>query len=85
MTIYKPIIPLANAAVEAAIKLAKKESLTEAKPFRNDNISKDVNAILLEVQVVDKDNLMNTVIKDGYAKYEDVYANVPADKRPPQQ
>ncbi|MBA3243231.1 MAG: substrate-binding domain-containing protein, partial [Acidobacteria bacterium] len=28
MTIYKPIIPLANAAVEAAIKLAKKEPLT---------------------------------------------------------
>jgi D-xylose transport system substrate-binding protein len=82
MTVYKPIIPLANAAVEAAIKLAKKESLTEAKPFRNDNISKDINAILLEVQVVDKDNLMTTVIKDGYAKYEDVYANVPADKRP---
>jgi D-xylose transport system substrate-binding protein len=33
--------------------------------------------------VVDRDNLMTTVIKDGYAKYEDVYANVPADKRPP--
>src|SRR6476661_8213068 len=27
MTVYKPIIPLANAAVEAAIKLAKKEKL----------------------------------------------------------
>jgi D-xylose transport system substrate-binding protein len=85
MTVYKPIIPLANAAVEAAIKLAKKETLTEAKPFKNDNIGKDINAILLEVQVVDKDNLMTTVIKDGYAKYEDVYANVPADQRPPKQ
>jgi D-xylose transport system substrate-binding protein len=83
MTVYKPIIALANAAVEAAVKLAKKESLTEAKPFRNDNLGKEINAILLEVQVVDKDNLMTTVIKDGYAKYEDVYANVPADKRPP--
>lgn len=83
MTIYKPIIPLANAAVEAAMKLAKKEPLTEAKPFRNDNIGKEINAILLEIQVVDKDNLMTTVIKDGYAKYEDVYANVAADKRPP--
>jgi len=85
MTVYKPIIPLANAAVEAAIKLAKKELLTEAKPFRNDSIGKEINAILLEVQVVDKDNLMTTVIKDGYAKYEEVYANVPADQRPQKQ
>lgn len=83
MTVYKSIIPLANAAVEAAIKLAKKESITDAKPFRNDSIGKDIPAILLEITVVDKDNLMTTVIKDGYAKYEDVYANVPADKRPP--
>ena len=82
MTIYKPIIPLANAAVEAAIKLAKKEPLTDAKPFKNDNIGKDIQAILLEIQVVDKDNLMTTVIKDGYAKFEEVYANVPAEQRP---
>ena len=67
MTVYKPIIPLANAAVEAAIKLAKKESLADAKPFTNDAIKKDIPAILLEVMVVDKDNLMSTVVKDGYA------------------
>jgi D-xylose transport system substrate-binding protein len=84
MTVYKPIIPLANKAVEAAVKLAKKEPLTEAQPFKNDNIGKDVPAILLEVVVVDKNNLMDTVIKDGYAKFEDVYANVPADQRPKQ-
>jgi len=84
MTVYKPIIPLANAAVEAAIKLAKKEPLANATPFRNDTLNKDIPAILLEVVVVDKDNLMTTVIKDGYAKYEDVYANVPADQRPKQ-
>jgi D-xylose transport system substrate-binding protein len=85
MTIYKPIIPLANGAVEAAIKLAKKESLTGMTQFQNDVIKKSVPAILLEVVTVDKDNLMQTVIKDGYAKYEDVYANVPADQRPKQQ
>jgi D-xylose transport system substrate-binding protein len=81
MTVYKPIIPLANAAVESAIKLAKKEQLTTT-PFRNDALKKDVPAILLEVVVVDKNNLMDTVIKDGFAKYEDVYANVPEADRP---
>lgn len=85
MTIYKPIIPLASGAVEAAIKLAKKESLTGSTVFRNDALGKDIPAILLEVTVVDKNNLMDTVIKDGYVSYEDVYANVPADKRPPQK
>lgn len=84
MTVYKPIIPLANAAVEAAIKLAKKEQLADAKPFMNDAIKKEIPAILLEVTVVDKDNLMQTVVKDGYASYEDVYKNVPADQRPKQ-
>lgn len=83
MTIYKPIIPLANSAVEAAIKLAKKEPLSDSKPFKNDTINKEIPAILLEVQVVDKDNLINTVIKDGFASYDEVYKNVPADKRPP--
>jgi D-xylose transport system substrate-binding protein len=82
MTVYKPIVPLANIAVESAIKLAKKESLTNAAPFKNDAIDKEISAILLEIQVVDKDNLMSTVIKDGYAKFEDVYANVPVDQRP---
>lgn len=82
MTVYKPIIPLANAAVEAAIKLAKKEALAEAKPFMNDSIKKEVPAILLEVTVVDINNLIETVIKDGFASFDDVYANVPADKRP---
>lgn len=84
MTIYKSIPELAKAAIDAAIKLAKKEPLTDAKPFKNDKLGKDVPAILLEVVTVDKDNLMATVIKDGWAKFEDVYANVPADQRPKQ-
>lgn len=82
MTVYKPIVALANAAVEAAIKLAKKEQLANVSPFMNDTIKKEIPATLLEVQVVDKDNLLTTVIKDGYVSYEDVYANVPPDKRP---
>lgn len=81
MTVYKPIAPLASAAVEAAVKLAKKEKL-DTKPFLNDAIGKEISAILLEIMVVDRSNLMDTVIKDGYAKFEDVYKNVPAADRP---
>lgn len=84
MTIYKPIQPLAYGAVEAAIKLAKKEVLPEAKGFKVDTLPKEVPAILYEPVVVTKDNLMTTVIKDGYAGFENVYKNVPADQRPKQ-
>jgi D-xylose transport system substrate-binding protein len=81
MTVYKPIVPLANAAVDAAIKLARKEKL-DTMLFMNDSIGKEIPAILLDVTAVDKSNLMDTVIKDGYAKYEDVYKNVPEADRP---
>jgi D-xylose transport system substrate-binding protein len=81
MTVYKPIGPLANAALEAAIKLAKKEKL-DTKPFMNDVLKKEIQAILLEVMTVDKANLMDTVVKDGWAKYEDVFKNVPEADRP---
>ncbi len=81
MTVYKPIAPLASAAVEAAIKLAKKEKL-DTKPFMNDALKKEIPAILLEVTSVDKSNIMTTVVKDGWAKYEDIYKNVPESDRP---
>ncbi len=81
MTIYKAIIPLASGAVDAAVKLAKKEALTTT-PFSNDVIGKSIPSILLEVVTVDKDNLMTTVIQDGYSKFEDVYKNVPENERP---
>lgn len=85
MTIYKPIIPLAGGAVDAAVKLARKEALTGTTMFKNDAIGKDVPAILLEATVVDKNNLMDTVIKDGYATYDEVYKNVPEAQRPPKK
>lgn len=82
MTIYKPIQPLAYSAVESAVKLARRESL-DAKDKIN-NGRKDVPAILQEPIVVDKDNIMTTVVKDGYHKLEDVYKNLPKDQWPKQ-
>jgi len=82
MTIYKPILPLANSAVDAAVKLARGEKV-ETKDTIN-NGKKDIPSILHEPQVVDKSNLVDTVIKDGYHKLEDVYKNVPKDQWPKQ-
>ena len=81
MTIYKPIAPLAKSAVDAAMKLARGEAIDAPDRINNDKI--DVPAILHDPQVVDKNNVLETVVKDGYHEYDKVYANVPADKRPP--
>lgn len=81
MTIYKPIKPLAEAAIDAAIKLVKKEKL-DSEGFKADGMETEIQAILLEVVVVDKSNLMETVIKDGFTSYDDVYANIPEAQRP---
>ena len=81
MTIYKPIKPLAEGAVEAAIKLAKKEKI-DSEPFSAEKLKNEIQAVLLEVIVVDKDNLQDTVIKDGWATYDEVFKNVAEADRP---
>jgi D-xylose transport system substrate-binding protein len=83
MTIYKPIQPLAFSAVDAAIKLAHKEKVDTKDTINNGK--KDVPSILHQPQILDKGNVMDTVIKDGYHKLEDVYKNVPKDQWPKTQ
>lgn len=83
MTIYKPIKPLAESAVDAAMKLARGQKLETTDKVNNEKI--DVPAILQQPIVVDKNNVMDTIIKDGYHKLEDVYKNVPRDQWPKQQ
>src|SRR3989440_30270 len=83
MTIYKPIQPLAFAAVDAAIKLARGERVEAKDKLNNGKI--DVPSLLFEPIVLDKNNVMQTVIKDGYHKLEDVYKNVPKDQWPKKQ
>ncbi len=80
MTIYKPIKPLAEAAADAAIKLARREKIETHDTVNNGK--KDVPAILLEPIAVDKTNIASTIIKDGYQQLEAVYKDVPRDQWP---
>ncbi|WP_432402461.1 D-xylose ABC transporter substrate-binding protein [Wukongibacter sp. M2B1] len=82
MTVYKPIEKIATKAAEVAIKIAKKEEIEVNNKVNNGQIN--VPSILLEPIKVDKDNMMDTIIKDGFHKFEDVYRNVPEDQRPKQ-
>ncbi|HEX8151027.1 MAG TPA: D-xylose ABC transporter substrate-binding protein [Pyrinomonadaceae bacterium] len=78
MTVYKPVHLLARRAAEAAVALAKGEKVDA--PARINNGKVDVPSILLEPVVVDKSNIDDTVVKDGYQKKEAIYQNAPAVK-----
>ena len=80
MTIYKSIQPLANGAVDAAIKLARGEQVATTDTL--DNGFKKVSAILLEPVAVDRANLVSTVVKDGYQTLQAICAGLPPDKCP---
>lgn len=71
MTVYKPIIKLAPAAVDAAFALAKGEKLQTTRVVNNGRI--DVPSILIEPITVDKTNIDETVVKDGFHKKDDIY------------
>jgi D-xylose transport system substrate-binding protein len=80
MTVYKPVHLLARKAAEAAVALARGEK--PDAPGRINNGKIDVPSILLEPVPVDKDNIVGTVVKDGYQKLDAIYEAVPADQRP---
>ncbi len=80
MTVYKPIQPLAYAAVDAAIKLARGEQVDATDAI--DNGAKKVPSMLLVPIAVDKNNIVSTVVKDGYQTLEKICANVPPEKCP---
>jgi D-xylose transport system substrate-binding protein len=47
-----------------------------------DNGKINVSSYLLSPIIVDKENMMDTIIKDGYHSYEEIYANVTEQPRP---
>ena len=81
MTVYKPIRFLATEAADIAVELAKGGPITQKGTVTN-NGKKDVPSYFLSPIVVTKDNMVDTVIKDGFQKMEDVYKDVPKDQWP---
>jgi D-xylose transport system substrate-binding protein len=81
-SVYASPILEATAAAEVAVKLAKGEALSPKDKVNNG--TKDVPSILLTPILVTKENMMSTVIKDGFHRLEDVYKNIPKNKWPKQ-
>lgn len=74
MTVYKPLKNLANRAAEIAVKLAQRQPIIARDETDNGKIK--VPSLLLDIVAVTKDNMLDTVVKDGFRKREDVYQGV---------
>jgi D-xylose transport system substrate-binding protein len=72
MTIYKPLSSLANRAAELAVGLANGAPIAAGSKVNNGKL--DVPSELLDVILVTKGNLRETVIQDGFLKAEQVFA-----------
>lgn len=71
MTVYKPIKSLTEKAAELAVILAKGESVPVDRKLNNGKI--EVPSVLLDPIAVDKSNIEETIIADGFHPREDIY------------
>ncbi|MFE1310914.1 sugar ABC transporter substrate-binding protein [Streptomyces sp. NPDC058755] len=73
MSVYKPYAPEADAAAEMAVALAQGKSLDSvAKDKVSSGSAKDVPSVLVPVTSLTKDNIKDTVIKDGVYTAADI-------------
>jgi len=78
MTVYKPIKQLADKAAALAVRLARGESIGADRKVNNGKI--EVPSVLLSPIAVDKSNIDDTIIADGFHSRDDVYRSVEEQK-----
>src|SRR5919109_1461915 len=73
MTVYQPIIDIAETSAELAVPLAQgKEPPADLATDKVDNGMKEVPSVLLDTFAVQPDNIEDTVVKEGFLKTEDI-------------
>jgi D-xylose transport system substrate-binding protein len=89
VSILKDIRNLAPIAVDMVDKLLKGEAVeglqeyTLAELTLNDALQGSVKALFLPVEQVNKDNVYDLCVANGFQSYDDVYRDIPEDQRPP--
>ncbi|HYQ02498.1 MAG TPA: substrate-binding domain-containing protein [Polyangiaceae bacterium] len=71
MSVYKPVQHLASRAAEVAVALATGKPVVAKAEV--DNHKREVPTVLLDVVTVTKDNVDDTVIKDGFHTRQEIY------------
>lgn len=79
-TIYKPTSLEVDAALGAALALARRKPVVAKDEIADGD--RKIPAILRATIAVTRENLMDTVIKDGFHPYDEVYKGVPEARRP---
>lgn len=74
MTVYKPIKDLAYRAAEIAMGFAKGKSPKNSTRLKTEEV--EVDAILLNPVVVDKQNYRSTVVQDGHVSLSEVQGSI---------
>ena len=80
MSVWKPDMDMAKLGTYTIVKMLVGEMPETDRII--DNGTAEIPAILLPTIVVDKDNMMDTIIASGARKMEEVYVNVPTEKWP---
>jgi D-xylose transport system substrate-binding protein len=80
MTVYKPIKLLAAAAADFAVKMARGEEIGVTDTISDGRY--DVPYYAITPLAVDKDNMVDAVIRDGFHRMDEVYMNVPQEEWP---
>jgi D-xylose transport system substrate-binding protein len=75
MTVYKPLERLADSAIDLAVQMATRRIVVARQTVNNGKV--DVPAVLADVVVATRDNMMDTVIRDGFFKRQEVYGGAP--------
>lgn len=80
MTVYKPIVNLSQDAANAAVNLARGKKIETTETI-NDGMY-NIPIILEHSTTVNKDNMIDVIVKSNFHNFEDIYRNVPKDLRP---
>jgi D-xylose transport system substrate-binding protein len=79
MTVYKPVGNEAAVAAEEAVRLAKGEATRANRQINNGKMN--VPAILLKPVVVTRENIKETVVKDGFQTLKRINQGLPEDQQ----
>lgn len=80
MTVYKPIVSMAQDAAEAAVKMGKGEA-AHGNVVINDGLF-NVPALREYSTEVTKANMVDIVVKNNFHRIEDIYRNIPKSEWP---
>jgi D-xylose transport system substrate-binding protein len=80
MTVYKPVSIQFRHAAEAAVTLAKGESVHSSSFIANGQ--GNVPAFFVSPVGITRDNVRETVIKDGFQNLETIERSLPENKWP---